>query len=116
MNFLPGRIVGNGIVAAILAEPLPIPAGLPKEAKIVVGIRPESIEMRDERRGAAVAGVLCEHAIGIGGRYLARVALGDVAVKVKTDGRPAAPLGATVYLEAPRERIVLFADGQRVTS
>ena len=61
----------------------------------------------------SVPGTVVDQTIGIAGRYLARVAVGDVEVKVKTDGRRAA-MGQPVYLEVPPEKIMLYADGARV--
>ena len=114
MNFVPAKIVAGAITVPILAEPLPVPSGLPLNAKLTVGIRPEKIGMSAEPGAATVAGRLCEQTVGIAGRYLARVALGEVTVKVKTDERPPAPIGGTVHLTVRRDHLVLFADGNRV--
>jgi ABC-type sugar transport system ATPase subunit len=114
MNFLPAKIIRDAISVAILPKPLPVPRCMPREAAIAAGIRPEAIEMRAEPGAGTVAGVLSECTIGIAGRYLARVGLGNATVKVKTDGRPPAPVGAVVHLAVPRDRVLLFADGERV--
>lgn len=114
MNFVPAEIAGSMITAPILAEPLAVPAALALNAKLTIGIRPEHISMSAKPGDRTVAGRLCEQTVGIAGRYLARVALGDVMVKLKTDGKPPAPIGSTVHLSVAREHLVLFADGQRV--
>ncbi len=114
MNFVPGEIVADVITAPILAEPLAVPAVLAPNAKLTIGIRPERISMSVKPGDRTVAGRLCEQTIGIAGRYLARVALGEVTVKVKTDGKPPAPIGGTVHLSVARDHLVLFADGHRV--
>ncbi len=35
-------------------------------------------------------------------------------MKVKTDGRPPAPLGGTVHLTPQRDQIMLYVDGDRI--
>ena len=55
------------------------------------------------------------HAIGIAGRYLTKAKIGETVVKVNTDGRPPAALGGAVHLSVPRDRLMLFADGNRVS-
>lgn len=114
MNFVPASVAGGHITAAILAEPLPAPANLPAGAALKVGVRPEWIDMHAQARPGSVVGILKDQTVGIAGRYLTRVAVGEVDVKVKTDGRPPAPLGGSVYLSVPRDRIMLYADGARV--
>jgi ABC-type sugar transport system ATPase subunit len=114
MNFVPAKVVAGTITVPILAKALPVPSGLPLHTKLTVGIRPEMIGMSAEPSAAAVAGRLCEQTVGIAGRYLARVAVGEVTVKVKTDGRPPVPIGGTVHLTVRRDHLLLFADGNRV--
>jgi ABC-type sugar transport system ATPase subunit len=114
MNFVPAKVVAGTITVPILAKALPVPSGLPLHTKLTVGIRPEMIGMSAEPSAAAVAGRLCEQTVGIAGRYLAQVAVGEVTVKVKMDGRPPAPIGGTVHLTVRRDHLLLFADGNRV--
>ena len=57
---------------------------------------------------------LTDQTVGIAGRYLTKVSFGSADVKVKTDGRPPAPLGGTVHLTPQRDRIMLYVDGDRV--
>jgi ABC-type sugar transport system ATPase subunit len=113
MNFVPAAISGDGICAPLLAQPLPTPPNLKAGQVLKVGVRPEWIVIHDEPHVGSVPGMLVDQTIGIAGRYLARVAVGDVEVKVKTDGRRAA-MGQAVYLEVPREKIMLYADGAQV--
>ncbi|KQT57357.1 MULTISPECIES: ABC transporter ATP-binding protein [unclassified Aureimonas] len=116
MNFVAATL-SNGLVASpILAEPLPAPANLPTSAKITVGIRPERVRMTGEPVAGSVPARLMDQAIGIAGRYLTRARIGETDIKVNTERRPPAPLGGTVHLSVPRERLMLFADGIRFDS
>ncbi len=116
MNFVPAEVADGKIVSPILATPLPAPAGLGPGGKTTVGIRPEQVRMVAKPQQGSVAAVLAEQAIGIAGRYLTKVRIGDTVLKVNTESRPPAPLGGTVHLIAPTERVMLFRDGQRVTA
>lgn len=114
MNFVPATVSQRQVTSPILARPLPLPAGLPVDATITVGIRPEQIRMSGAAGEGSLAAVLVDQAIGIAGRYLTKVRIGETMVKVNTETRPPAPLGGTVHLVAPPDRVMLFADGLRV--
>ncbi|MHA6644040.1 ABC transporter ATP-binding protein [Mesorhizobium sp. A623] len=115
MNFVAATFADGQISSPILATPLPAPAGMKQGEKIAVGIRPEQVRMMGKPQAGSVPAVLVEQAIGIAGRYLTKVRIGDTVLKVNTESRPPAPLGGTVHLIAPKERLMLFCDGQRVT-
>lgn len=115
MNFVPARVENRRVTAAILAEPMPAPAGLAPNAEVKLGIRPEWIRMLPAEARGSVAGILRDHTIGIGGRYLTPVSVGDVDVKVKTDGRPLAASGQVVHLVPRGDKLILFAGGVRVS-
>jgi len=113
MNFAPA-VLGEGVIRSpLLVEPLTAPAGLSGRAKLTIGVRPEWIEMQATASNATVAGVLVDQAIGIAGRYLTKVDVGEAIVKVKTNARPPVAVGERVHLIVPRDRALLFADGQR---
>ncbi len=116
MNFVPASVTDGLIRSPILAEPLPAPPSLSAGAPVKIGIRPEWIAMHGAARPGTVAGILKDQTVGIAGRYLTRVACGDVDVKVKTDGRPPAGLGGTVHLAARPDKILLYSDGVRLTA
>jgi len=114
MNFVRATLSNGQIEAPILAAPLKAPADLLSD-KLAVGIRPEQVRMHGAAVPGSLGGVLVDQAIGIAGRFLTKVAIGDIVVKVKTDGRPPAKLGEPVHLVFPPERVMLFSDGRRVT-
>ena len=116
MNFVPATLDRGRILSPILAEPLAAPAGLAPGAPVKLGIRPEWIVMHGEARPGSVQGRLVDQTVGIAGRYLTRVALGEADVKVKTDGRPPAALGEAVHLAARPDRILVYSDGIRVAA
>lgn len=113
MNFIPALVQPDGIHAPILAQPLAVPANLPK-GETSIGIRPERVGMVAQPGPGTVAGVLVDQAVGIAGRYLTAVRLGEVLVKVNTAGAPPAGVGETVHLLVPPERVILFVDGMRI--
>jgi ABC-type sugar transport system ATPase subunit len=113
MNFVPAAIDHRHVTAPILVEPLTAPAGT-RPDKLTVGIRPEQVIMTAAPAPGSVAGVLVDQAIGIAGRYLTKVKVGDIVVKVKTDGRPPAKVGETVYIACPHDRLMLFSNGERI--
>ena len=114
MNFVPATVKDGRIASPILAAAIPASAGLSAAAPLTLGIRPEWIDMHDTPRPGSVPGTLTDQTVGIAGRYLTRVALGTVTIKVKTDGRPPAGLGEIVHIRARPDRILLFSDGVRV--
>jgi hypothetical protein len=116
MNFVPATAVDGKIASPILTSPLPVPANLKPGGKVAIGIRPEQVRMVGKQQAGSVPAVLVEQAIGIAGRYLTKVRIGDTVLKVNTESRPPAPLGGTEHLIAPHERLMLFCDGQRVAS
>ncbi len=115
MNFVPGEIVGGEIGSPLLPRPFGW-LNAPKDGAVTLGIRPELIEMTGAAGEDSVEATLFDQAIGIAGRYLTTAKIGDTEVKVNTVGRPPAGLGETVYLTAPREKLMLFRDGARVAT
>mgnify|MGYP003119976684 FL=1 len=113
MNFIPAELDGSGIHTPILAEPLLAPAS-PPSGKLTIGIRPELVRMTGEPTGDSVGAILVDQAIGIAGRYLTKAKIGETVVKVNTDSRPPAALGGGVHLSVPRDRLMLFCDGNRI--
>ncbi|MDQ0467754.1 ABC transporter ATP-binding protein [Labrys wisconsinensis] len=116
MNFIPAAVAGGRITAPILTEALPAPAGLKPGAAVTLGIRPELVRMQGEAGPGTVPAILTDQAIGIAGRYLTKARIGDVVIKVNTEGVPPSRLGGTVHLCAPRARLMVFADGVRVAT
>jgi ABC-type sugar transport system ATPase subunit len=116
MNFVPAALSNRQIHSALLAEPLPAPAGLPERGEIKLGIRPELIRMGRSPGDRGIAGILIDQSIGIAGRYLTKVRVGTTEVKVNTERRPPAGLGEGVYLTVSLERVFIFCDGKRFSA
>jgi ABC-type sugar transport system ATPase subunit len=114
MNFVRASLREGRIEAPILVQSLVAPAGVSPD-KLTVGIRPEQVKMHGAALPGSIPGVLVDQTIGIAGRFLTKVAIGDFTVKVKTDGRPPARLGKHVHLVFPPEKVMLFSDGVRIT-
>ena len=113
MNFVAAEVRDGRITAPILAEPLPVPATLTTIGKVSLGVRPEWIGLHGTAQPGSVPGILRDRTVGIAGRYVTKVSIGAVDVKVKTDGRPPVPIGGTVHLTPDRHRIMLYVNGTR---
>ena len=114
MNFVAAEVRDGRITAPLLADPLPAPTALKTIGKISLGVRPEWIGMHGAAQPGSVPGTLLDQTVGIAGRYLTKVSVGGVDVKVKTDGRPPVPIGGTVHLTPDRNRIMLYVNGTRI--
>lgn len=110
MNFVPARLEGGRLASAILPAPVAAPPGLAAAREISLGIRPERVALG---RGP-LRGVVRDRVIGIGGRPLLRVALGDRTLGVRAAAGAAAQPGEAVALECPADALRLFADGRAV--
>ena len=113
MNFVKAEVGADGIRSAILAQPLAKPAGLP-QGETSIGIRPERIGMSADPAPGSVPGTLVDQAVGIAGRYLTTVQVGEARIKVNTVGAPPVGLGGVVHLQVPHARAILYVDGMRV--
>lgn len=113
MNFIPAHIRNGTLHAPVLAKPLRVEGDAP-DGEVRIGIRPELVEMRARPGKDSVPGTLTDQMIGIAGRYLTKVKVGDEVVKVNTTGRPSANLGDAVHLALPAESLAVFAGGNRL--
>ena len=114
MNFLPAERKGEGLAAPLLAQPLPVPADLPAEGELRIGVRPEQIKLVPAAEAGTVSGKLLERSINIAGRYLLKVKLGASGVTVKMPGRYDGAPGDEVHLAVKPADVAVFADGKRV--
>ncbi|NIA69545.1 ABC transporter ATP-binding protein [Pelagibius litoralis] len=114
MNFIAAERRGNQLHATILDSPLDVASDL-GGGEIVLGIRPENVLMHSEPGPGSVEGRVTEQTIGIAGRNLARIAVGSAVIKVKADGPAPVAADGTVQLSFPRDRILVFRNGARVT-
>ncbi|MCG8511661.1 MAG: hypothetical protein MI741_20800, partial [Rhodospirillales bacterium] len=113
MNFVPAELKDGRLNAVILREPMAVSDGL-ESKKLTLGIRPESIRVSNEPGPNSVEAKLVDRSIGIAGYQLVRAVVGDREVKLKTRVRLSAESGETIGLEFPRDRLLLFADGEKV--
>ena len=114
MNFVAAKLRDGRITAPLLADPLPAPTALTTAGSINLGIRPEWIRLQGTPQPGSVPGILVDQTVGIAGRYLTKVSVDGVDVKVKTDGRPPVPIGGAVHLTPDRARIMLYVNGSRM--
>ena len=117
MNFLDGEVTGTGDgwvgVRTTGSDEIRVPVrGTPSVGdRVVLGLRPEHVEMRPSE-GAPLAGEV-QVAERLGGETFLHVGLGDGVVLVKADGFVTAKPGTRVGLGLPAERLHLFdAEGR----
>ena len=111
MNFLTAVVADGQVRADILDRPLPAPAGY-NAPEVVLGIRPEALRLHATAQPGTVPAQVLDRVITIGGRYLLKVRAGSAEVKVKA-ARGIEPT-EHMHLEAPRDTLVLFRDGNRI--
>lgn len=114
MNFLPAVLADGKLSSPLLAEPMVAPERLPS-TELSIGVRPEHIKVVATAQDSTVNGRLLERTIGIAGRQLLRVSIGDSVVVVKTSVNPDIQLGEEIHLAVAHTEVALFAAGKRVS-
>ena len=113
MNFLAPRGLDDGCLHFdILPRKVALPAGAAGE--LVLGIRPEHVEVLSEAGGDTVAARVIRSSITIGGQHLLSLAVGETRLKAKA--APDAPRadGVAVFIRCRPEDAVFFSDGLRL--
>jgi ABC-type sugar transport system ATPase subunit len=114
MNFIRYRSASRAtrIRVDLFAKPIAAPPVCAGE--LVLGIRPEHIRLHLENTPNAVPATALAKAIGIGGQYLFTFRVGNERIKVKADPVTAAQVRQHAFLEFPLDRVVFFANGERI--
>jgi ABC-type sugar transport system ATPase subunit len=117
MNFFEHDVTRSGDVAQIVSPLFPGPVlarGAALEQRLVIGIRPEHVEVKAERTARAVRARILRRTIGIGGQYLLASQLDGRVLKVKVGAVLGAQLGDEAWLVCPLHRVRVFGtDGRR---
>jgi ABC-type sugar transport system ATPase subunit len=118
MNFLEHAPVASGggaqLVSPLFPSPLRIGASALGE-KVVIGVRPEHLEIREAPTPRTVRAVVRHRTLGVGGQVLFSVEVGGKPLKVKVSPGAGARVGAEVWLECPLRWVRVFgADGKRL--
>ncbi|MET1026448.1 MAG: ABC transporter ATP-binding protein [Dongiaceae bacterium] len=117
MNFITGRVSNGRIAAPLFPAPIAAPAGLP-DGEVTLGLRPEALRLHAAPGPATVPVEVQSVSITIGGRYLFRLGMGGISVKVKRAGGDgfgeSLARGGTAHLECPPAMIAFFSQGQRL--
>lgn len=114
MNFAPAQRVKGGVRTALSQELIGLGEVHGELSDLKVGIRPEYVRVSTSPHPGAVAGILRDMNIGIGGRYIVRVALDDFMIKAKVQQLDDVQLGDTVYVSADPRWTSVFAGGNRI--
>ena len=117
MNFFEHEVTASNGAAHIpsFLFPRPVQAvGLGSDRRVLLGIRPEHVEVKAERTRQAVLGSVVRKTIGIGGQWLLSVRLGDKVLKVKVPPEAGARVREEAWLECPLGWVRIFGmDGRR---
>ncbi|HET9595065.1 MAG TPA: ABC transporter ATP-binding protein [Anaeromyxobacteraceae bacterium] len=101
------------IVSPLFAAPV-LARGAALEERVVVGIRPEHVEVKAEHTARAVKARIVRKTIGIGGQYLLAAQIDGKVMKVKVRPEVGARVGCEAWLECPLDRVRIFgSDGRR---
>ena len=113
MNFIPAKIQSGFLQATILGDSVRVEGDLGNK-RVMIGVRPESIQISEHKSADVVVAKLVDQSIGIAGYRLIRARIGDQEVKLKSKTPVGAEIGGTIGLRFLREKLLLFADGKRV--
>ena len=119
MNLIPGRATGDRLLVAGLDASLPLPAGPADGAEVLLGVRPEHLQIVPAGVSGEGGGIpaIVEIAEPLGHEVLLGLRAGDreLVARVAPDGAPKA--GDRVLARPDRGRLLLFdaATGTRIT-
>jgi len=117
MNYFEHDLIATKGVVSIVSPLFPRPmhiAGPDLGQRVVIGIRPEHVEISGEPGPGAVRAKILRKIIGVGGQYLLSAQVADRTVKVKVAPEVGARLGAEAWLECPLPWVRFFGtDGRR---
>ncbi len=118
MNFLEHAATPSGGAVQLMSPLFPSPlrlAGAGLGDKLVLGVRPEHLEVREARTPRTVPAVVRRRTLGVGGQVLLSAEVGGRPLKVKVSPEVGARAGAEVWLECPLKWVRVFgADGKRI--
>lgn len=108
MNDLSAEVRDGALISPFLPAPIRLPG--PVTGTVTLGARPEWMTV-----GSGLAtGEVLDSVIGIGGRRLMTVCVGDSRIAVKCAPRDAAPVGSQINLSVAPDRATVFVDGVRL--
>ena len=111
MNFVPHDVVDGQLQAPLFSSARSVSTS---EATLLVGVRPERLQVLSEARPDAVPAKIMHRAIVIGGQHLLTLQVNGQRVKAKV-GSCDLLAGQSVWLYVPPESAMLFnTDGQRL--
>lgn len=117
MNFFEHEVTASSGTAHIPSPLFPRPVratGLGPDQRVLLGIRPEHIEVKAERTPRAVQARILRKTIGIGGQYLLAAQIDGKVLKVKVPPAAGARVGGEAWLECPLTWVRVFGmDGRR---
>lgn len=113
MNFIPAKIQSGFLQATILGDSVRVEGDFGNK-RVMIGVRPESIQISEHNSPDVVVAKLVDQSIGIAGYRLIRARIGDQEVKLKSKKPVGVEIGGTIGLRFLREKLLLFADGKRV--
>ena len=111
MNFIPHAVHGHQLQAPLFTEPLPVETS---DTELLVGVRPERIQVLTASSPGAVPAEILHRAIVIGGQHLLTLRVNGERLKARI-APSSLRAGQSVWVCVPRESIVLFTtSGERL--
>jgi glycerol transport system ATP-binding protein len=113
MNLLPCRVDGGGVRLAGVPDLLPVPAGLPGESALTLGIRPEYVACAATPSAGALPARVVK-ARNMGTHWLVECQLGEQRMAAKPRALHAINEGDAVWLSLPPDRTLYYVNDRRV--
>jgi ABC-type sugar transport system ATPase subunit len=113
MDFFDLSVKANGggcLVETALFPRLLVIDGLKDLSTIKLGIRPEQIQVKNEKSGNLVPGKVLRKSIIVGGQYLLTINAGEHTFKAKVDPDSGYGLKDDVWFELPMKDISIFGE------
>ena len=115
MNFVPAKINNNKLESVLLTSGMDVPSSVTNvEENLQFGIRPEQIMIDEQKQETSITGKLLEKTVGIGGRELLKVEIGDQVIVVKTTLTTETNLGDDLHLNVAKNNLLLFSGENRI--
>ncbi len=116
MNFVAHTLRNGRLHAPLFASPVPVRGDGEVTGVVLVGIRPERVQVTANARSGAVRAQVTQRAVVIGGQHLLTLRVDEATFKAKVPPSNTVT-GSEVWVQIPLEAVTLFSqDGQRLAA
>lgn len=119
MNFIDYTLTRSGgdtlLAGPLFEQPVRVD-GLDGHDSVVIGIRPERVQVADQPAPGMVAAHVLKQSLVVGGQHLLTLRIGDAVLKAKVSPQMSFAEGSTAYVAFPLDYVSLFerGEGQRL--